>query len=122
MPKKKTSEQEQHDEAVRAIAKELKEDRWDVEANVNVAGKPFKIGKLTPDIIAKKGGLKRICEVITEKDFEGSKQAYLEFRNYCDEYDFHFYVVNKDGKRREVDPKKNWNELAQAFTPRSQNV
>ncbi len=106
MPKKKTGEQEQHDEAVRAIAKELKEDSWDVEANVDIAGKTFKIGKLTPDIIAKKGGLRRICEVIIEKDFEGSKQAYLEFRNYCDEYDFHFYVVNKDGKRREVDPKK----------------
>ncbi len=105
MPRK-ASEQEQHDKAVQAIADELKEDKWDVKASVDAAGKTFKIGKLTPDIVAEKGGLRRVCEVVTEKDFEGDRQAYIEFRNYCDEYDFHFYVVNKDGKRREVDPKR----------------
>ncbi len=105
MPKKKTSDPKLHDEAVQGLTKELEEEKWVVETNVDVAGKTFKIGNLTPDIVAKKGGLKRICEVVTEKDFEGDKQAYTEFRNYCDEFDFHFYIVNKDGKRREVDPK-----------------
>jgi len=39
--------------------------------------------------------------VLTEKDFGGDKQRYIEFKNYCDEYDFRFYVVDKGGKRRE---------------------
>jgi len=41
---------------------------------------------------------------LTEKDFGGDKERYIEFKNYCDEYDFHFYVIDKDGKRRQIDP------------------
>jgi len=36
--------------------------------------------------------------------FEGDKARYAEFENYCAEYDFHFYIIDKDGKRKEVDP------------------
>ncbi len=36
--------------------------------------------------------------------FEDNKERYIEFKNYCDEYDFHLYVVDKDGKRRQIDP------------------
>jgi hypothetical protein len=44
--------------------------------------------------------------VLTEKDFEGDKERYIEFKNYyCDEYDSHFYVVDKNGTRRQIDPK-----------------
>ena len=50
--------------------------------------------------------MRRICQIVTEKDFKGDKQRYIDFRNYCDEYDFHFYMVDKGGKRREVDPEK----------------
>jgi hypothetical protein len=102
---KKMKVQKSHDELVREIADELKRDQWDVKANVEDEEKPAKIGEFTPDIEARKGGLRRICEVLTEKDFGGDKQRYIEFKNYCDEYDFHFYVVDKDGKRREIDPK-----------------
>ena len=42
--------------------------------------------------------------MLTEKDFGGDKQRYIEFKNYCDEYDFRLYVVDKDGKRRQIDP------------------
>jgi hypothetical protein len=42
--------------------------------------------------------------VATEEMFEGNKERYIEFRNYCDEYDFHFFIVDKDGKRRQIDP------------------
>ena len=41
---------------------------------------------------------------MTEKDFEGDKQRYIEFKNYCDEYDFSLYVIDKNGKRRKIDP------------------
>jgi hypothetical protein len=105
MGKKKTKVQESHDECVRTLADELKRDNWDVKANVEGGEKPPKIGSFTPDIEARKGCLRRICEVLTEKDFGDDKQRYIEFKNYCDEYDFRFYVVDKDGKRRQIDPK-----------------
>jgi hypothetical protein len=105
MPKKKADNRKSHDECVRAIADELKQDKWDVKVNLEGEDKPPKIGGVTPDIEAQKGCLKRICEVLTEKDFKGDKQRYIEFKNYCDEYDFHLYVIDKDGKRRQIDPK-----------------
>jgi len=104
LEKRKTNEQKSHDECVREIADELKRDKWDVKANVEGEEKPAKIGEFTPDIEARKGCLRRICEVLTEKDFGGDKQRYIEFKNYCDEYDFSLYVVDKDGKRRKIDP------------------
>jgi hypothetical protein len=106
MVKKKSDEQRSRDECVRTIAGELKREEWNVKADVEGEEKPSRIGTFTPDIEATKGCLRRICQVVTEKDFKGNKQAYIEFKNYCDEYDFHFYVVDKDGKRREIDPKK----------------
>ena len=105
MVKKKADEQKSHDECVRAIADELKLDKWNVKTSLEGAEKPAKVGGFTPDIEAtKKGCLRRVCEVVTEKDFEGDRERYREFKNYCDEYDFHFYVVDKDGKRKEIDP------------------
>jgi len=105
MGKKKVDPQKSHDQCVRAIADELRKDKWDVKANVEGSEKPERIGVFTPDIDAtKRGCLRRICEVLTEKDFGGDKERYIEFKNYCDEYDFHFYVVDKDGKRRQIDP------------------
>jgi len=105
MVKEKTDRQKGHDDFVREIANELKMNQWSVRANVEGSEKPPKIGKLTPDIEATKGCLRRICEVVTEKDFQDNKEQYIEFKNYCDEYDFHLYIVDKDGKRRQIDPK-----------------
>jgi len=104
MSKKKAEEKTHHDACVREIANELKKDKWAVQASLDGWDKPSKIGESVPDIVAKKGCLKRICEVATEDMFEGDKKRYREFRNYCDEYDFHFFIVDKDGKRRQIDP------------------
>ncbi len=101
---KKSTSKKTHDECVRRIADELKRDKWDVKAKVDGEEKPAKISEFTPDIEARKGCLRRICEVLTEKDFGKDKQRYIEFKNYCDEYDFNFYVVGDDGKRRKIDP------------------
>ena len=106
MVKKKQDERNNHDKCVRELSEELKADKWDVKVNVGGAEKPSKIGTFTPDIEAtKKGCLRRICEVLTEKDFVGDKERYIEFKNYCDEYDFHFYIIDKNGKRRQIDPR-----------------
>ena len=101
--KKTTDERKRNDECVREIASELKRDRLKLEANVVGGEKSSIIGEFTPEIEARKDSLSRICEVLTEKDFE-DKLRYIEFRNYCAEYDFGFYVVDKDGKRRKIDP------------------
>ncbi len=106
MSKKKAKAPDNHDACVREIADELKKDNWAVKADLEGWEKPSKVKeKFIPDIEAKKGCFSRICEVATEAMFEGDKQRYIEFKNYCDEYDFHMYVVDKDGKRRLLDPK-----------------
>jgi hypothetical protein len=103
MTKKKSEETTTHDECVRNIAEELKKDNWLVKANTEGWEKPTEIGGFIPDVLAQKGCLKRICEVVSEKDFEGNKTQYRDFKNYCKEYDFHLYVRNKNGKLESVD-------------------
>jgi len=78
-----------------------------VKADLPGFEKPNKIGSFLPALDAeKKGCTRKICEVATEEMFSGDKERYLEIKNYCDEYDFRFYVVDKEGKRREIDPSK----------------
>ena len=104
--KKKKIEENSHDACVREIADEMKRDKWEVKADLPGFEKPSKVGNLLPNLVAKKAGcMSRICEVATEDMFAGDKQRYIEVKNYCDEYDVHFYVVDKDGKRRQIDPK-----------------
>ncbi len=83
----------------------MKRDRWTVKADLPGYEKPEKVGDFQPDITAtKKGCLRRICEIVTPEMFDGDKQRYLEVKNYCDNYDFHLYIVEKNGSRREIDP------------------
>jgi len=97
--------EDSHDTCVLAVAEELKKAKWEVNANVEGYSKPLQVGPIVPDIVAsKKGCLTRICQIATEEMFEGDKARYAEFENYCAEYDFHFYIIDKDGKRKEVDP------------------
>ncbi len=105
MSKKKQPESTEHDSCVRQIAEEMKNDMWEVKANLPGFEKPDEIGNFKPDLVAnKKGCLKRICEVVTEDMFKDHPERYIEVKNYCDEYDFHFYVIDKEGKRKEIDP------------------
>jgi hypothetical protein len=106
MSEKKTKPEDTHDACVKAVADELIRDNWTVKADLEGYPKPSEIGEgYRPDVQAeKKGCLTRICEVVTPEMFEGNREKYLEVKNYCDEYDFHMYVVDKDGKRKQVDP------------------
>jgi len=103
MDKEKKS-QNQHDKCVKTIAEELQQDNWQVKANVEGWEKPAAKGKIVPDVEAQKGCLRRICEVLTEEDYAGGKTQYAEIKNYCDEYDFHMYIIDKDGNRKQIDP------------------
>jgi hypothetical protein len=101
----KKGSEESHDACVLAIAEELKKDKWEVKANLEGWNKPEKVGPMVPDVVAqKKGCLTRLCQVATEEMFQGDKARYAEFKNYCDEYDYKFFIV-KDGKRQEIDPR-----------------
>ena len=101
---KEKSKQSSHDECVNSLAEELKADNWQVKANAKGYEKPSVRGKVVPDVEAQKGCLRRICEVVNEEDFADNKTRYIEIKNYCDEYDFHLYVIDKDGKRKQIDP------------------
>jgi hypothetical protein len=106
MKEKKTKAPDVHDSCVRAVADELKKDNWAVKADLEGFEKPPQLSKgYRPDIQAEKQGcLTRICEIATPEMFEGDKEKYREVKNYCDEYDFHMYIVDKDGKRRQINP------------------
>jgi hypothetical protein len=106
MTQQKDKTKNNHDACVRAVADELKRANWTVKADLEGYDKPSEIAKgYLPDIQAeKKGCITRICEVATPEMFEGNMQRYLEFKNYCNEYDFHMYVIDKEGNRRQIDP------------------
>jgi len=104
--KKIKAQDNSHDACVRAVAEELKKDNWTVKADLAGYQKPSAVGKgYLPDVQAeKKGCLTRICEVVTPEMFEDNREKYLEVKDYCDEYDFHMYVIDNNGKRRQIDP------------------
>jgi len=104
MPQKDSKEKENHDRCVSIIADELKKDKWAVKASLKGWEKPAKRGGIQPDIEAKKGCLTRICEVVNERTLTLDKAQLLALKDYCEEYDFHVYVVDKDGKRKLIDP------------------
>ncbi len=106
MTEKKSKSEETHDACVKAVAEDLKRDNWLVKADVAGYEKPSEVAKgYRPDVQAeKKGCVTRICEIATPEMFEGNMQRYMEFKNYCSEYDFHMYVIDKDGKRKQIDP------------------
>lgn len=86
------------------IASELKKDKWTVKANLEGWEKPSKLGEVHPDIEAKKGCLTRVCEVVNEEALDVDKAELKALKTYCEEYDFHLYVIDKEGNRRLVDP------------------
>jgi len=106
MSEKKSKTETDHEACVRVVAEELKRANWNVKANLKGYEKPSIIAEgYLPDVQAeKKGCVTRICEVATPEMFEGNMQRYMEFKNYCNEYDFHMYVIDKDGKRIRIDP------------------
>ena len=102
--KKKSIDPTSHDECVRDLAEDLKKDNWLVKANTEGWEKPPMIGGVVPDITAHKGCVRRICQIVSEEDFEGNRTQYRDFKNFCKEYDFQLYTVGKNGKLNPIDP------------------
>ena len=92
-----------HAACVRTIAEDLKKDNWLVKANMEGYEKPTVVGGVVPDVMAHKGCLKRICQVVTKKDFDGDERNWRDFKNYCKDYDFTLFVIDEKGKPKPVD-------------------
>jgi hypothetical protein len=104
LAKKKSEEPKIRDQCVRTVAEDLKRDNWLVKANAQGWEKPSEIGGVIPDVLAHKGCLKRICQIVTKKDFEGNTAKYRDFKNFCKEYDFQMYIIGKKGRLDPIDP------------------
>jgi len=106
LAKQKTEKPPSHDACVRNLAADLKKDNWLVQANARGWEKPSEIGGVVPDVVAHKGCLKRICQIVTKKDFEGNETQWRDFKNYCKEYNFQMYVIEKNGKLSPFNPEE----------------
>lgn len=82
MFKRSKPKQTEHDRKVRSLANGLKKKKYKVEADVTGFKEPRSIGKNNriPDIVASKGGRKRIIEVETPSSMKTDKGQHSTFR------------------------------------------
>lgn len=71
-----------HDQVVRKIARQLKDDGWSVKADLPGRKKPEPIGRdnRVPDITATKAGAKKLIEVETPSTLSGHQNQISTFR------------------------------------------
>ncbi len=65
--------QSKHDAEVRRIAREFQRKGYDVEADVSGFARPGPIGGLRPDVVARKGGERKIVEVETPDSLDSTR-------------------------------------------------
>ena len=82
MPKRSRREQTRHDQKVEQLARQLKRQGWDVDADIAGYEQPDPIGRggRIPDIRATKAGAERIIEVETAETLETDKKQQETFR------------------------------------------
>ena len=85
MVRSKTS-QSKHDVEVRRLANKLKNQGFDVKADVEGFSKPPTFGGVRPDVVAEKGSERKIYEVETPDSVESARdeQQKKEFRDVAD--------------------------------------
>ncbi len=82
MAKRSPKDQTRHNAKVRQVANQLKENGWEVEADLPGFDNPTSIGKENriPDVVARKRGAERIIEVETSDTMEKDKKQHETFR------------------------------------------
>lgn len=82
MAKRSASKQTKHDSKVKQIAQQLQKQRYSVKADLPGYPHPAPIGKgkRRPDIVAEKGGKRKIIEVETPETTERDKKQHATFR------------------------------------------
>ena len=78
---RKTRDQSAHDRKVRRLSRELKNQGYDVKADVRGYQRPRPIGKYKhrPDIVARKSGATKIIEVETPKSLTRDQEQRKTF-------------------------------------------
>ncbi len=82
MPTRTPRKQSEHDTKVRQIARRLRREGWDVDADIPGFDQPDPIGQddRIPDIHARKAGAERIYEVETPETMEADHDQHSTFR------------------------------------------
>jgi Holliday junction resolvase len=82
MVNRSKKQQSKHDRKVRQLANQLKNEGWQVQADLPGYDQPGPIGKKKriPDILAKKAGAERIIEVETSETINSDKDQHSTFR------------------------------------------
>lgn len=82
MAKRTLKKQSEHDAKVRQIARKLRREGWNVEADIPGFNQPEPIGQddRIPDVHAKKAGAERIVEVETPETMRGDQEQHATFR------------------------------------------
>jgi hypothetical protein len=72
-----------HDKEVRDIVNRMKKQGYEVKADISGYGKPDTIGSYRPDVVAEKGGQRKIYEVETPESVDKArdKNQQSTFRN-----------------------------------------
>lgn len=73
MAKRPRRSQSKHDAEVRREAKKLKDQGYDVKADVRGYPQPDTIGGFRPDVVGKKGRERKIIEVETEESVDSAR-------------------------------------------------
>ena len=82
MPTRTPKKQSEHDAKVRQIARKLRREGWNVEADIPGFNQPDPIGQdgRIPDVRAKKAGAERIVEVETPETMAADQDQHSTFR------------------------------------------
>ena len=102
------SEQKQadHDRCIEKKAIEWKGDGYIVFADLEGWDKPVEIDGYVPDVIARKKGVARICEIETDDTFESHRPQWETFKKYSEGIkgtSFWLFMARDDGRCKFVD-------------------
>ena len=87
MARRPASGLSRHDREVKRIADRLSNSGYRVNAAVPGHPRPSTIGGRRPDVVATKGGAKRIIEVETEDTYDRDRGQRRAFRDYADRHE-----------------------------------
>ena len=97
--------QKLHDKCVEDKVKLWKKDGYIVFADIEGWNKPPEIEGYIPDVVARKHGTARICEIETEDTLEAHRPQLETFKRYADNLQgatFWLFIAQDDGKCKYV--------------------
>ncbi len=73
MPRRSNRSQSKHDAEVREIAEQFERQGFEVDADISGFPKPQTLGGKRPDVVARRGGQRKIVEVETTESAETAR-------------------------------------------------